>query len=252
MTDFDAEGRLAFAMELELRGDLDKAVQAFEEMGHRVELWPGSLPDTGDVWGALIATDIYAQLSEVLEKERDQIGRTLVAVLDQVTVGDPPNGRDSALTPTGDVLVRGRDDGAVELLDPGNRVEDDAALAVDLAHCDEQVHGDVDRGHNDCEYRDRVRDADPARKAHEQDLQGQHQEEKRVEMHEEQQVLHVVTAGQQINELHDAGHERQEDKHHDRNVFHEGAGQRRAPVVDDLVAGRANPRLGEIILQPGR
>ena len=73
----------------EIMACVEKAVQAFEEMGHRVELWPGSLPDTGDVWGALIATDIYAQLSEVLEKERERIGRTLVAVLDhtrQMTV----------------------------------------------------------------------------------------------------------------------------------------------------------------------
>jgi len=62
---------------------VENAVHAFEEMGHQVELWPGGLPDTGDVWGALIATDIYAQLSGVLEKERNQIGRTLVAVLEQ-------------------------------------------------------------------------------------------------------------------------------------------------------------------------
>lgn len=32
MTDYDAEGRLAFAMGLELRGEIDKAVQAFEEI----------------------------------------------------------------------------------------------------------------------------------------------------------------------------------------------------------------------------
>jgi aspartyl-tRNA(Asn)/glutamyl-tRNA(Gln) amidotransferase subunit A len=66
----------------EIMSCVEKAVKAFEEMGHDVELWSGSLPDTGDVWGALIATDIYAQLCEVLEKERKQIGRTLVAVLD--------------------------------------------------------------------------------------------------------------------------------------------------------------------------
>ncbi len=58
-----------------------KAVQAFEEMGHQVDLWSGSLPDTGEVWSSLIATDIYAQLSDSLEKEKDQIGRTLVSVL---------------------------------------------------------------------------------------------------------------------------------------------------------------------------
>jgi aspartyl-tRNA(Asn)/glutamyl-tRNA(Gln) amidotransferase subunit A len=66
----------------EIMSCVEKAVKAFEEMGHDVELWSGSLPDTGDVWGALIATDIYAQLCKVLEKEREQIGRTLVAVLD--------------------------------------------------------------------------------------------------------------------------------------------------------------------------
>jgi tetratricopeptide (TPR) repeat protein len=32
MTDYDAEGRLAFAMGLELRGEFDKAVQAFEDI----------------------------------------------------------------------------------------------------------------------------------------------------------------------------------------------------------------------------
>ncbi len=67
----------------EILACVENAVHAFEEMGHHVEMWPGSLPDTGDVWGELIATDIYAQLSDVLEKDRDQIGRTLVAVVDQ-------------------------------------------------------------------------------------------------------------------------------------------------------------------------
>lgn len=67
----------------EIMACVENAVQAFEAMGHQVELWPGRLPDTGDFWGALIATDIYAQLEGVLEKERDQIGRTLAAVVDQ-------------------------------------------------------------------------------------------------------------------------------------------------------------------------
>ena len=73
----------------EIMACVKTAVQAFEEMGHQVAPWPGHLPDTGEAWSALIATDIYAQLSEVLEAERDQIGRTLVAVLDhsrQMTV----------------------------------------------------------------------------------------------------------------------------------------------------------------------
>ncbi len=67
----------------EILACVEKAVQAFHELGHRVELWPGRLPDVGDGWGTLIATDIYAQLHDVLARERDRIGRTLVAVLDQ-------------------------------------------------------------------------------------------------------------------------------------------------------------------------
>lgn len=76
-------------VEKEVMACVGKAVKAFEGMGHQVELWPGKLPDTGGLWSDLIATDIYAQLSGVLEKERDQIGRTLVSVLDntrQMTV----------------------------------------------------------------------------------------------------------------------------------------------------------------------
>ncbi len=67
----------------EIMACVEKAVAAFTEMGHRVELWSGSLPDTGDAWSSLVATDIYAQLEGILEKERDRIGRTLVSVLDQ-------------------------------------------------------------------------------------------------------------------------------------------------------------------------
>jgi Asp-tRNA(Asn)/Glu-tRNA(Gln) amidotransferase A subunit family amidase len=62
---------------------VEQAVLAFEEMGHRVERWTGSLPDTGDVWMPLICTDIYAQLSSVLEKNREDIGRTLAAMVDR-------------------------------------------------------------------------------------------------------------------------------------------------------------------------
>jgi len=61
---------------------VEKAVSAFEAMGHDVELWPGVLPDTGDVWSAMIATDIYAQLSTVSGEEKEQIGRTLAAVVE--------------------------------------------------------------------------------------------------------------------------------------------------------------------------
>lgn len=62
---------------------VEKAVQAFAEMGHQVELWSGNLPDMGDAWAELISTDIYAQLHEILEQEKDSIGRTLVTVLNK-------------------------------------------------------------------------------------------------------------------------------------------------------------------------
>jgi aspartyl-tRNA(Asn)/glutamyl-tRNA(Gln) amidotransferase subunit A len=82
--------RIAFSPDLgyarvqkEVAACVEQAVHAFEEMGHAVELWTGSLPDTGDVWSPLICMDIYAQLWEVLEKYRDDFGRTLVAAVDQ-------------------------------------------------------------------------------------------------------------------------------------------------------------------------
>ena len=62
---------------------VEKAVHAFEEMGHRVERWSGVLPDTGEVWTPLVCTDIYAQLCDLPEKDRAEIGRTLAAVVDR-------------------------------------------------------------------------------------------------------------------------------------------------------------------------
>lgn len=70
---------------------VERAVHAFEEMGHRLELWNGCLPEMGEAWTALIGTDIYAQLSDALVQHRDQIGRTLAAVMDRTrsyTVAD--------------------------------------------------------------------------------------------------------------------------------------------------------------------
>jgi len=63
---------------------VEKAVHAFTEMGHQVELWSGNLPYMGDAWAELISTDIYAQLHEILEQEKDSIGRTLVTVLNKI------------------------------------------------------------------------------------------------------------------------------------------------------------------------
>ncbi len=62
---------------------VEQAAHAFEEMGHQVEMWTGSLPDTGDAWTHLICTDIYAQICNVQEQDRNEIGRTLMAVVDR-------------------------------------------------------------------------------------------------------------------------------------------------------------------------
>jgi Asp-tRNA(Asn)/Glu-tRNA(Gln) amidotransferase A subunit family amidase len=82
--------RIAFSPDLgyarvqkEVMACIEQAVHAFETMGHAVDLWTGSLPDTGDIWSPLICTDIYAQLCDILEKYRDDFGRTLVAAVDQ-------------------------------------------------------------------------------------------------------------------------------------------------------------------------
>ena len=62
---------------------VEQAVRAFEEMGHTVDVWTGSLPDMGNVWTPLICTDIFAQLGDVLERYQDQLGRTLAATVEK-------------------------------------------------------------------------------------------------------------------------------------------------------------------------
>jgi Asp-tRNA(Asn)/Glu-tRNA(Gln) amidotransferase A subunit family amidase len=63
---------------------VEKAVTSFEEMGHKIELWQGSLPDTGETWSRLFNCDLYCQLYHDLDKNRDEMGKTLVNSLDQI------------------------------------------------------------------------------------------------------------------------------------------------------------------------
>jgi len=56
----------------------------FEELGHHVEIWKGRFPDVSETWSDLVGKEIYAQLSEILDRYRDQIGRAIVAALDHV------------------------------------------------------------------------------------------------------------------------------------------------------------------------
>jgi aspartyl-tRNA(Asn)/glutamyl-tRNA(Gln) amidotransferase subunit A len=61
---------------------VEKAVKSFEDIGHRVELWEGSLPDVGEAWSKLMNCEIYVQVHQDLERNRQEMGRTLVKSLD--------------------------------------------------------------------------------------------------------------------------------------------------------------------------
>lgn len=62
---------------------VEQAVQAFVTMGHTVDVYSGSLPDMGAVWTPLICTDIFAQVGDVLERYRDQLGHTLAGAVEK-------------------------------------------------------------------------------------------------------------------------------------------------------------------------
>jgi aspartyl-tRNA(Asn)/glutamyl-tRNA(Gln) amidotransferase subunit A len=90
LENFPARLRMAFSPDLgyarvqkDVLACVEKAALAFDEMGHTVEKWSGGLPDVGDAWISLIGTDIHAQIGDVLETSRDQIGRTLAATVDR-------------------------------------------------------------------------------------------------------------------------------------------------------------------------
>ena len=81
--------RIAFSPTLgyaKVKGDVmrkvEEAVTCFEDMGHRVEPWGASLPDVGEAWSKLMDCEIYAQVHEGLERNRQEMGRTLVKSLD--------------------------------------------------------------------------------------------------------------------------------------------------------------------------
>jgi Asp-tRNA(Asn)/Glu-tRNA(Gln) amidotransferase A subunit family amidase len=67
MDDLPDRLKIAFSPDLGYaRVQKEVAVRAFEEMGHAVEVWTGSLPDMGEVWAPLVCTDIFAQLGDLL------------------------------------------------------------------------------------------------------------------------------------------------------------------------------------------
>jgi aspartyl-tRNA(Asn)/glutamyl-tRNA(Gln) amidotransferase subunit A len=62
---------------------IEEAVNCFEGMGHRVEVWDGAMPDVGDVWSNLMNLDLYSRLHAILDANREKMGKTLVKSLYQ-------------------------------------------------------------------------------------------------------------------------------------------------------------------------
>jgi Asp-tRNA(Asn)/Glu-tRNA(Gln) amidotransferase A subunit family amidase len=69
----------------EVMAKVEEAIRCFDDMGHHVELWEGELPDVGETWSNLINLDLYGQLRQELDNNREKMGRTLVKALDQIT-----------------------------------------------------------------------------------------------------------------------------------------------------------------------
>jgi aspartyl-tRNA(Asn)/glutamyl-tRNA(Gln) amidotransferase subunit A len=61
---------------------VEEAVGCFEKLGHRVHIWKGELPDVGGAWSDFSNCELYAQLHKDLEKNRQDMGRTMVMALD--------------------------------------------------------------------------------------------------------------------------------------------------------------------------
>lgn len=60
-----------------------EAVQSFEDMGHRVELWEEPFLDVAETWSSLINLDLSFLYHQDIKNNRQEIGRTMLAALDQ-------------------------------------------------------------------------------------------------------------------------------------------------------------------------
>lgn len=82
--------RIAFSPDLgcakvqkEVGVQVERAVKCFEDMGHKVELWKGKLPDVEEAWIKLMTWELYSQLYKDLEINREKLGKGLVVFLNQ-------------------------------------------------------------------------------------------------------------------------------------------------------------------------
>jgi aspartyl-tRNA(Asn)/glutamyl-tRNA(Gln) amidotransferase subunit A len=63
---------------------VEEAVRSFEDMGHRVELWEGSIPDVSEAWAKLTDCELYGILHKSLDQHRHEMGKTLVHALENI------------------------------------------------------------------------------------------------------------------------------------------------------------------------
>ncbi len=86
--------RIAFSLTLgyavvqkEVRARVEDAAGCFEEMGHHVEPWEGEFPDVADAWTRITNRELYGMLHRSLERNRAELGKTLVEALEQAKAG---------------------------------------------------------------------------------------------------------------------------------------------------------------------
>jgi len=89
MEQFPIKLRIAFSPDLgyarvqrDVMERVEEGVKSFEDMGHRVELWKGVFMDVGDTWSFLMNAELYGMLHQSLDRNRKDIGKTLVQSLD--------------------------------------------------------------------------------------------------------------------------------------------------------------------------
>ncbi len=69
-------------VQADVQAQVDRAVRTFEQMGHGVEEWTGTLPDVGPAWANLMHCELFGLLHQDLDKVRAELGRTLVKSLE--------------------------------------------------------------------------------------------------------------------------------------------------------------------------
>ncbi len=62
---------------------VEKGVESFEEMGHRVEIFKGDFPEVSNAWAQLMNAELYGLLQKDFARIREDLGRTLAFSLEQ-------------------------------------------------------------------------------------------------------------------------------------------------------------------------